>query len=129
MEVAEALDASVYDMRSVKPLDQETVLQASRQHDLLVTVEEGSVSGGAGSAVSECLALHGVAMPVLHLGLPDRFIDHGTREEVLEAAGLDRAGILVAVADRLVNRQPGGPSGRDSRGTLREAFEALARVR
>ncbi|MFZ9060135.1 MAG: 1-deoxy-D-xylulose-5-phosphate synthase [Steroidobacteraceae bacterium] len=129
MEVAEALDASVYDMRSVKPLDQETVLQASRQHDLLVTVEEGAVSGGAGSAVSECLALHGVAMPVLHLGLPDRFIDHGTREEVLEAAGLDRAGILVAVADRLVNRQPGGPSGRDSRGTLREAFEALARVR
>ena len=74
---AEALDATVANMRFVKPLDVELVKTLAREHDYLVTVEEGCVMGGAGSAVLEALSEAGIDVPVLQLGLPDRFIDHG----------------------------------------------------
>ncbi|MEY3252065.1 MAG: 1-deoxy-D-xylulose-5-phosphate synthase Dxs, partial [Pseudomonadota bacterium] len=77
LAAAEKLGATVADMRFVKPLDEELVMQLARTHEALVTVEEGSVMGGAGSAVLECLAAHGAAVPALTLGLPDRFIEHG----------------------------------------------------
>jgi 1-deoxy-D-xylulose-5-phosphate synthase len=98
LEAAEALDATVVNMRFVKPLDEETVLQAAAEHELLLTVEENAVAGGAGSAINECLAAHGVQAAIINLGLPDRFQEHGSREELLAEAGLTREGILRAVA-------------------------------
>ncbi|HKK05693.1 MAG TPA: transketolase C-terminal domain-containing protein, partial [Gammaproteobacteria bacterium] len=97
LEAAETLNASVANMRFVKPLDEALVLELATSHDLLLTVEENAVMGGAGSAVNECLAANGVTVPTYNLGLPDRFLDHGTREELLEEAGLTTAGILRAV--------------------------------
>ncbi len=91
----------VADMRFVKPLDGPLVLQLADSHDLLVTVEENVVLGGAGSAVAECLAAQGQAVPVLHLGLPDRFVEHGDPALLLKQCGLDAAGILAAVRARL----------------------------
>ncbi len=96
LEAAERFDATVFDMRFVKPLDEEAVLALARAHDVLVTVEENA-AGGAGSAVGECLAAHGAAARLLHLGLPDRFIEHGSRADMLADAGLDAAGIARAV--------------------------------
>ena len=100
MEAAEPLDATVFNMRFVKPLDEEIVLSLARDHDLLVTVEENA-AGGAGSAVSECLAASGTTIRLLHLGLPDRFIEHGGRGDMLADAGLDAAGIARAVDEYL----------------------------
>ena len=109
MEVAERLDATVFNMRFVKPLDEEAVLSLARGHDVLVTVEENA-AGGAGGAVGECLAAHGVAVRLLHLGLPDRFIQHGGRGDMLADAGLDAAGIARSVEEYLA-RHAGGPDG------------------
>ena len=100
MEVAEPLDATVFNMRFVKPLDEGVVLSLARDHDLLVTVEENAV-GGAGGAVNECLAMHGVARRLLQIGLPDRFIQHGGRGDMLADAGLDTAGIARSVDEYL----------------------------
>jgi 1-deoxy-D-xylulose-5-phosphate synthase len=97
LEVAEKLDATVINMRFVKPLDDDMVLQMAAGHELLVTVDENAVAGGAGSAVNECLAAHDVQVSVLNLGLPDRFIEHGGRGDMLREAGLDSDGILNAV--------------------------------
>ncbi|CAG9186505.1 1-deoxy-D-xylulose-5-phosphate synthase [Cupriavidus pinatubonensis] len=97
---AQALDASVADMRFVKPLDVELVKRLADEHDYLVTVEEGSVMGGAGSAVLEALAEAGIDIPVLVLGLPDRFIDHGDPALLLSQCGLDAAGIERSVRER-----------------------------
>ncbi|MFA7300455.1 MAG: 1-deoxy-D-xylulose-5-phosphate synthase, partial [Sideroxydans sp.] len=97
LAAAEQLDASVANMRFVKPLDEELVLRLAREHELLVTVEENTVQGGAGSAVAECLARHGVSIPVLHLGLPDRFIEQGDPGQLLEECGLDAAGITHSI--------------------------------
>jgi 1-deoxy-D-xylulose-5-phosphate synthase len=97
VEVGVALDATVFNMRFVKPLDEETVVQAARNHALVVTLEENVIAGGAGEAVNECLARHGLQVALLNLGLPDRFIDQGTREEMLADAGLDRRGIMSAI--------------------------------
>ena len=97
-EVADIVDASVADMRYVKPLDESLILELAQQHDVLVTIEENVVAGGAGSAVAELLASHGIEKAVLTLGLPDRPIEHGTREQCLRDAGLDVAGIFDAVA-------------------------------
>jgi 1-deoxy-D-xylulose-5-phosphate synthase len=88
-------------MRFVKPLDAGLVEQLAREHELLVTLEEGAVMGGAGSAVAECLAAAGLARPLLHLGLPDKFIDHGDAGLQLAAVGLDQAGVLSAIRTRL----------------------------
>jgi 1-deoxy-D-xylulose-5-phosphate synthase len=97
-QLAEVIDASVANMRFVKPLDEALVLELAASHDVLVTIEENAVAGGAGAAVSEFLARRGSDVPVLHIGLPDRHLEHGTREQCLKDAGLDVAGILDAIA-------------------------------
>ena len=91
------LDASVANMRFVKPLDVTLTRELAETHDLIVTLEDNAVMGGAGSAVNEALATLGLATPVLNLGLPDRFLDHGTREELLAACGLDAEGLVDAI--------------------------------
>ena len=96
-EVGAELDASVVNMRFVKPLDEAMILAMAEGHDALVTLEDNALMGGAGSAVNECLAAHGVLIPVLNLGLPDRFIEHGSREENLADAGLDRDSVLHTI--------------------------------
>ncbi len=101
MSVADSLNASVADMRFVKPIDEALINQLAADHQLLVTVEENSIAGGAGAAVSEYLAEQGIVMPVLHLGLPDQFIDHGSHTQQLAATGLDSAGMLQAIERRL----------------------------
>lgn len=97
-EVADIIDASVANMRFVKPLDENLILELAAQHDVLVTLEENAIAGGAGSAVGEFLAAQGLEIPVLRLGLPDRPLEHGTRDECLQDAGLDVPGIFDAVA-------------------------------
>lgn len=93
LEVAERLDATVVNMRFVKPLDEALILQMVQQHDYLVTLEDNVVAGGAGSAVSEYLAAQGLLIPIRHLGLPDQFLAHGERGELLREAGLDAESI------------------------------------
>ena len=97
---AERLDATVVNMRFVKPLDLACVLEMARTHDYVVTVEEGCVMGGAGSACVEALVAAGVATPVLQLGLPDRFVDHGDHAALLAQCGLDANGILASIRER-----------------------------
>ncbi|WP_171703070.1 1-deoxy-D-xylulose-5-phosphate synthase [Vreelandella azerica] len=100
-EVAERMDATHLNMRSVKPLDRKAVLHAADEHELLVTLEENVVAGGAGSAVNELLAAEGVQVEVLNLGLPDAFVEHGTPAELLHDCGLDADGIERAIRARL----------------------------
>jgi 1-deoxy-D-xylulose-5-phosphate synthase len=100
---AEALDASVANMRFVKPLDVKLVLQLAADHDALVTVEEGAIMGGAGAAVAEALAAAGVVKPLLMLGLPDRFIDHGDAAQLLALCGLDATGIQASIQQRFAD--------------------------
>jgi 1-deoxy-D-xylulose-5-phosphate synthase len=97
LAAAEQLDATVANMRFVKPLDSELVLRLAREHDLLVTAEENVVQGGAGSAVAECLQHHGIAIPLLHLGLPDRFIEQGEHAKMLADCGLDAKGLIASI--------------------------------
>ncbi|MEP5764911.1 MAG: 1-deoxy-D-xylulose-5-phosphate synthase [Halieaceae bacterium] len=97
LEAAEKLDATVYDMRWVKPLDGARVLELAESHELLVTLEDNVVTGGAGSAVNELLQREKVPTPVLNLGLPDAYIEHGKREEQLAWVGLDGEGIIAAL--------------------------------
>jgi 1-deoxy-D-xylulose-5-phosphate synthase len=101
LEAAESIDATVVNMRFVKPLDDRLVREMAEEHELLVTVDENAVHAGAGSAVNESLAQQGITRAVLNLGLPDRFIDHGSRSEMLHDAGLDAAAILAQVLNRL----------------------------
>ena len=100
LKAAEALNLTVADMRFVKPLDVALVLELAATHTGLVTLEEGSVMGGAGSAVAEALAAAGVVCPLLQLGLPDRFIDHGEQGALLASIGLDAAGIEGSIRAR-----------------------------
>ncbi|WP_194725389.1 1-deoxy-D-xylulose-5-phosphate synthase [Noviherbaspirillum malthae] len=100
LAAGEVLDATVANMRFVKPLDVELVKQLAETHEALVTVEEGAVMGGAGSAVSEALAEAGIVKPILHLGLPDKFIDHGDAGQLLAACGLDAKGIAESIRKR-----------------------------
>lgn len=100
-EAAETLDASVADMRFVKPLDTALIDSLAQSHDLIVTVEENAIAGGAGSAVAEYLQQAGYCLPILHLGLPDAFIDHGKHNLMLSAVGLDRPGILASIQTKL----------------------------
>ncbi len=100
LAAADKLDASVVDMRFAKPLDEALVLEFARTHEAIVTVEEGCVMGGAGSAVAECLAEAGVALPLLHLGLPDAFVEHGDPAKLLSMLGLDAAGIEQSILQR-----------------------------
>jgi 1-deoxy-D-xylulose-5-phosphate synthase len=98
--VGAGLDATVVNMRFVKPLDEALVLELARSHDALVTLEDNAIAGGAGSAVGELLAARGIEMPLLQFGLPDRFLEHGTREQLLAEAGLDADGIRHAILAR-----------------------------
>ena len=100
LAVAERLDLSVADMKFIKPLDAELAVELARGHEALVTVEEGSLMGGAGSAVAEALAAAGVTVPLLHLGLPDQFIEHGDPGKLLALCGLDAAGIEASIVRR-----------------------------
>ena len=101
MKVAESLDATVVDMRFVKPLDEALVRELAGSHELLVTIEENAVMGGAGSAVGEFLASEGLEVPLLQLGLPDYYVEHAKPSEMLAECGLDAAGIEKAVRQRL----------------------------
>jgi 1-deoxy-D-xylulose-5-phosphate synthase len=101
---AEILDASVVDMRFVKPLDQTMILDMANENDLIVTVEDNVVMGGAGSAVNEVLLAQHDSVAVLNLGLPDQFVEHGGREELLADLGLDAAGIQRSIQKRLRSR-------------------------
>jgi 1-deoxy-D-xylulose-5-phosphate synthase len=101
LEAGEQLDATVVDMRFVKPLDTELIRQLAADHQLLVTLEEGAVAGGAGSGVSEFLAAEGIVLPLMHLGLPDQFIDHGNHGQQLSQVGLDSSQILDRIQQRL----------------------------
>ncbi|MBC7649071.1 MAG: 1-deoxy-D-xylulose-5-phosphate synthase [Vitreoscilla sp.] len=100
LQAAEKLGATVVNMRWAKPLDVELLLQVAATHEALVTVEEGAIMGGAGSAVSEALHAAGVVKPVLHLGLSDKFIEHGDPAKLLAMQGLDAVGIEAAIKAR-----------------------------
>ncbi len=104
LEAGDRLDATVANMRFVKPLDEALVLELAESHALLVTLEENALAGGAGDAVAECLARHALERPLLRLGLPDRFLGQGTREELLAECGLDPVGIVAAVRTRPLER-------------------------
>jgi 1-deoxy-D-xylulose-5-phosphate synthase len=103
LEAAQALDATVVNMRWAKPLDEALLLEVAQNHDALVTVEEGALMGGAGSAVLEALHAHGVQRPVLCLGLPDVFIEHGDPARLLALQGLDAAGIQRSIEARFLS--------------------------
>jgi 1-deoxy-D-xylulose-5-phosphate synthase len=100
LAAAEALDATVANMRFVKPIDEELIVELARTHDRLVTVEENTIHGGAGAAVAEVLAARGIEAPLLMLGLPDRFIDHGDPALLLKQCGLDADGIAQSIRQR-----------------------------
>ena len=106
LQAAEEFDATVANMRFVKPLDRELVLRLAREHDMLVTVEENVIAGGAGSAVAEMLAAADVTVPILHLGLPDAFPDHGDPALILSHVGLDANGIAASIRARFASRKP-----------------------
>ncbi|PLK96709.1 1-deoxy-D-xylulose-5-phosphate synthase, partial [Klebsiella pneumoniae] len=99
--VADKLNATLVDMRFVKPLDTALILQLAGAHDALVTLEENAIMGGAGSGVNEVLMAHRRAVPVLNIGLPDYFIPQGTQEEIRADLGLDAAGIEAKIRDWL----------------------------
>jgi 1-deoxy-D-xylulose-5-phosphate synthase len=102
LAAAEELDATVANMRFVKPLDADLVRELAATHDAIVTVEEGAIMGGAGSACVESLIASGVMKPVLQLGLPDRFIDHGDPVKLLSGCGLDGPGIARSIRERFL---------------------------
>jgi 1-deoxy-D-xylulose-5-phosphate synthase len=110
LEAGDTLNASVIDMRLIKPLDEQLILELCARFSLLVTVEENAVAGGAGAAVNELLASNNIAMPTLNLGLPDGFVDHGEHAEQLAAVGLDADGITRAIEERLKEMNLGNAS-------------------
>ena len=97
--LADSLDATLVNMRFVKPLDEELLVRLATRHEAFVTVEENVIAGGAGSAVIELFEARGISVPTLQIGLPDHFIEHGSRADNLAEAGLDTAGIT-----RTINR-------------------------
>jgi 1-deoxy-D-xylulose-5-phosphate synthase len=121
LRAAERLDATVANMRFVKPLDLALLLELARAHEALVTLEEGCIKGGAGSEVLEALQAAQVNVPVLQLGLPDRFVEHGDPAGILAAMGLDAAGIERSVVRRFP--QAAGTAGRPR---VPQAFAPLA---
>jgi len=96
-KIAERLDATLVNMRFVKPLDEDLVIPLATRHRAIVTIEENATVGGAGSAVGELFTSEGLQVPLLQLGIPDRFIEHGSRESCLTAAGLDAAGLTASI--------------------------------
>jgi 1-deoxy-D-xylulose-5-phosphate synthase len=106
LKAADELNATVADMRFVKPLDVALVKRLAQEHDYLVTVEEGCIMGGAGSAVAEAMALEAIVKPLLMLGLPDKFIDHGDPALLLASVGLDAHGIGKSIRERFGIGEP-----------------------
>ncbi len=100
LAAGDELDATVANMRFVKPLDIEVICELAGNHSLLVSIEENAVIGGAGSEIERVLAEHGLNVPLIRLGLPDRFIDHGEQGQLLAELGLDKAGIVRSVRAR-----------------------------
>ena len=100
-QAAESLNATLVDMRFVKPLDEALLQRLSETHSLFVTVEEGAIMGGAGSAVAEWFHQASILRPILQLGLPDAFIDHGDQKGILAGLGLDAQGIEASIRQRL----------------------------
>ena len=103
LAAAEPLDATVVNMRWAKPLDVELLLKVAGTHDAIVTLEEGATMGGAGSAVLEALQAANIQKPVLQLGLPDRFIEHGDPAKLLASIGLDAPGIEASIRERFIS--------------------------
>ena len=103
LKAGEALDATVVNMRFVKPLDEKLILELANTHDALVTVDENTIAGGAGSAVNEFLAAENVLIPVLNHGIPDKYIQHGSRDDNLNEAGIDFEGLMAAISLRFPN--------------------------
>ena len=97
LEVGKQLGATVVNMRFIKPLDEALILELAKSHDVLVTVEENVIAGGAGAAVNEFLQANSILMPALNIGLPDRFVEQGSREQLLEICELDVKGILARI--------------------------------
>jgi 1-deoxy-D-xylulose-5-phosphate synthase len=91
------LGATVVNMRFVKPFDEALILELAKSHELFITVEENVLAGGAGSAINDFLQAQQILMPVLNLGLPDRFVEQGTREELLTLCALDARGIIEQI--------------------------------
>ena len=104
-EVAEILDTTLINMRFVKPLDEQLLQKIATEHELIVTLEDNAIAGGAGSAVSEFLNMQAINTPVLQLGFPDKYIEHGETDELLASWGLDSQGILNSIRSQL-NHQP-----------------------
>ena len=104
LAAGEELDATVVNMRFIKPLDSELIVAMAGNHSLLVSIEENAVIGGAGSEIERVLAERGVQVPLLRLGLPDRFIDHGEQGQLLAELGLDKEGIVRAVRARAATK-------------------------
>ena len=100
LEAAEQIDATVANMRFVKPLDVELLKSLAHDHDYLVTIEDGAIEGGAGSACLEALSQAGIAKPLLQLGIPDEFIEHGDYQLLMSQLGLDAAGIVASITGR-----------------------------
>jgi 1-deoxy-D-xylulose-5-phosphate synthase len=101
LDAAEMIDATVADMRFVKPLDQELIGDLATSHQLIVTLEENTVMGGAGSAVNEYLVQENFSIPILNLGLPDRFLEHGKVPDMLAEVGLDSDAIATSIRQKL----------------------------
>ncbi len=99
--VGQQLGATVVNLRFVKPLDEAALANIASKHRLLVTIEENAIAGGAGSAINDYLLSQNLSIPILNLGIPDRFIEHGSREECLAACGLDTSGIMLAIKNFL----------------------------
>ncbi|TCK17445.1 1-deoxy-D-xylulose-5-phosphate synthase [Thiogranum longum] len=104
LEAGEKLDATVVNMRFIKPLDEACVCELTANHRMLVTLEDNAISGGAGSAVAESLAAHDITIPLTHLGIPDHFIEHASREEQLAECGLDSDSIYHRIQRELAAR-------------------------
>lgn len=101
LQAAEQLDATVANMRFIKPLDTALIASLAATHDLIVTIEENAIMGGAGAAVMEAMQAMNIYMPILCLGLPDQFIEHGQHETMLAECGLDAVGIIIAIEQKL----------------------------
>jgi 1-deoxy-D-xylulose-5-phosphate synthase len=117
LQAAEAFNATVVNMRWAKPLDLDLLLEVAREHRVLVTVEDACVMGGAGSAVSEALHANGLSMPILQLGLPDQFIEHGDPTKLMAAHGLDAVGLRQSIELHLA-RWPSTPGVGESARTV-----------
>jgi 1-deoxy-D-xylulose-5-phosphate synthase len=106
LQAAQELNATVANMRFIKPLDTALVAQLAATHEVLVTVEEGAVMGGAGAAVAEALAAAGIVKPLMMLGFPDKFVDHGDPAQLLAMLGLDGVGITASIKQRFGVGEP-----------------------